>query len=681
MQNSNTKYRPDIDGLRAIAIVSVVFNHAGFSWFPGGYVGVDIFFVISGFLITSLLFNEVMATGRLHLGAFFARRVRRLMPAGLVVVAATLVLGAFFMLPGSNEQAVLARSAIAVAYFSSNFFFFKNSGGYFDTPSFGFPLLHTWSLAVEEQYYIVWPLLMILLFRLAGSSRDEGRGRKRLIWVLGGMLLISLALSIWTTPTYQKFAFYLLPTRIWEFAIGGILGLAGEAFYKRLLRLGEVLAVLGVSLIAYAIFAFDHQTPFPGWAAAIPVLGSTLLIAGMTASPKSIVRRLMATKPMVAIGLLSYSWYLWHWPLLSIYRVHHMGVQDIKANAVIVLVSLFLALLTFIGIERPIRVHRPWVFRSVRSTLFAGLGISLLMATMAGGLLLWRSHQKSTETYLMIKAGRDDLSPFREKCLVPHDKPFMGLPEDDCIHGPEPKLPKIVLWGDSHADDKMPMVMEAFQDVAVYQLTSPGCIPVIGYESRGMPGTTKICKEFNQLVLERILQLRQQGLKGVVISARWESYLWYRSISVADAGPGEQVGAAKLMEERVAMQADFDRLLTTLEDAGLRVVVLAPTPSLIFDAPQCVGFGHGQACDTPRAENEALLEGAVSALVEVVERHPNTRFVNPMDFFCDAKTCYAMKDGKFVFIDDDHVSAIASRELGRYLKPDLRWLLEGELRR
>ncbi len=680
MQNSNTKYRPDIDGLRAIAIVSVVFNHAGFSWFPGGYVGVDIFFVISGFLITSLLFNEVMATGRLHLGAFFARRVRRLMPAGLVVVAATLFLGAVFMLPGASEQASLARSAIAVAYFGSNFYFFRNSGGYFDTPSFGFPLLHTWSLAVEEQYYIVWPLLMILLFRLAGSSRDEGRGRKRLIWVLGGMLLISLALSIWTTPNYQKFAFYLLPTRIWEFAIGGILGLAGEAFYKRLHRLGEVLAVVGVSLIAYTIFAFDHQTPFPGWAAAIPVLGATLLIAGMTASPKSLVRRLMATKPMVAIGLLSYSWYLWHWPLLSIYRIRHMGVQDITANAVIVFVSLFLALLTFIWVERPIRVHRPWLFRSVRSTLFAGLGISLLMATMAGGLLVWRSHQKSTEAYRMIKAGGDDLPPFREKCVVPHDKPFKGLPEQECIHGPEPKFPKIVLWGDSHADDKMPMMMEAFPDVAVYQLTSPGCVPVVGYESRGIAGTTTVCKEFNQLVLKKILELRQQGLKGVVISARWESYLLYRSISVAESA-GEQVGAAMLMKARVAMQTDLDKLLSTLEGAGLRVVVLAPTPSLIFYAPQCVGFGHGQRCDTSRAENEALLAGAISALDEVVQRHPKTRFVQLMDFFCDVESCYAMRDGKFMFFDDDHVSATASRELGRYLKMDLRWLLEEEPRR
>ena len=253
-----------------------------------------------------------------NLGAFYARRVRRLMPAGLVVVAATLLLGAIFLPPASNEQLSLARTAIAFAYFGSNFFFFRTTGGYFDAPSFSLPLLHTWSLAVEEQYYLIWPLIMLLIFRFSGSRRTEGLMRTRSMWVLGIMLVASLALSIGTTRDHQNFAFFLLPARIWEFAIGGMVGLAGTAFYTRLRPWAEGLAVAGLALIVYSVVALDHATPFPGWVAIFPVLGSALLIAGTTADEDGFVRRILALKPMVFIGLLSYSWYLWHWPLLSL---------------------------------------------------------------------------------------------------------------------------------------------------------------------------------------------------------------------------------------------------------------------------------------------------------------------------------------------------------------------------
>ena len=228
-----------------MAIISVIAYHAGFPGFSGGFVGVDIFFVISGFLITSLLFNEAAATGSLNLGAFYARRVRRLMPAGFVVVAVTLVLGAIFLPPASNEQSSLARTAIAFAYFGSNFYFFKKTGGYFDEPSFGMPLLHTWSLAVEEQYYLIWPMIMLLVFHFSGARHAESFMRRRSLWVLGAMFVVSLLLSISTTRDHQNFAFFLLPARIWEFAIGGMVGLAGSAFYARLRGWAEVLAAAG----------------------------------------------------------------------------------------------------------------------------------------------------------------------------------------------------------------------------------------------------------------------------------------------------------------------------------------------------------------------------------------------------------------------------------------------------
>ena len=675
-QSAERKYRPDIDGLRAIAIISVIAYHAGFPGFSGGFVGVDIFFVISGFLITSLLFNEAMAAGgRVHLGAFYARRVRRLMPAGLLVVAVTLVLGALFMLPASKEQRSLARSAMAVAFFVSNFFFFKKTGGYSDDPSLGMPLLHTWSLAVEEQYYLIWPLITLLIFRLAGGQRTERFMRTRSIQVLGILLIMSLALSIGTTRDHQNFAFYLLPTRVWEFAIGGIIGLAGETFYLRVKAWAEMLALGGLALIVYSVVAFDHGTPFPGAAAMLPVFGTAFLIVGMTAAEHNSLRRILAIRPMVFVGLLSYSWYLWHWPLLSIYRAYNLGVQDIAANAVIVGLALLLAFLTYVFVENPVRVRRPGPFRQVRTTLFAGAGMCVITLSLGGVLMWFGNHQnKSSDFYKPIVSAQNDFSPYREKCMLNANLPITDLPAEACVHGPDKKHPRILLWGDSHADHLMEALIAAFPDVPVYALTMTGCPPVIGFES-SVPAQTKFCAEFNQRVLKRILDMKDDGLAGVVLSARWPSHLWHRSIAVLEPR-GEPFGEPqKLAEARSKMQASLDAMLGTLERAGLRVVVLAPTPELVYSAPTCLWLRNESYCNVPRARNEQLLGDARAALSEVVNRHKNTRLVDPADFFCDAQTCFAVRDGKILYTDNDHITATAARDLGDFLRADLGWLL------
>ena len=675
-QSAERKYRPDIDGLRAIAIISVIAYHAGFPGFSGGFVGVDIFFVISGFLITSLLFNEAMAAGgRVHLGAFYARRVRRLMPAGLLVVAVTLVLGAAFMLPASKEQRSLARSAMAVAFFVSNFFFFKKTGGYSDDPSLGMPLLHTWSLAVEEQYYLVWPLITLLVFRLTGGQRTEGFMRARLMWVLGALFLVSLALSIGTTRTHQNFAFFLLPTRVWEFAIGGIVGLAGRTFYLRMKAWAEVLAVVGLALIVYSVVAFDHGTSFPGAAAMLPVFGSALLIIGMTADEHSLVRRALAIRPMVLIGLLSYSWYLWHWPLLSIYRAYNLGVQDVAANGLIVALALVLACLTYVFVENPVRVRRPGPFRKVRPTLLAGAGMCVITLSMGGGLMWFGNHQnKSSDLYKPIVSAQNDFSPYREKCMLNANIPITELPAEECVHGPDKRHPRILLWGDSHADHLMEALIAALPDVPVYALTMTGCPPVIGFES-SVPAQTRFCAEFNQRVMKRILEMKDEGLTGVVLSARWSSHLWHRSIAVLEPRGSSFGEPQKLAEARVEMQAGLDAMLGTLERAGLRVIVMAPTPELVYSAPACLWLRNESYCNVPRAKNEQLLGDARAALSEVVGRHKNARLVDTADFFCDAQTCFVVRDGKILYTDNDHITATAARDLGSFLRMDLGWLL------
>ncbi|WP_291993417.1 acyltransferase family protein [Candidatus Accumulibacter sp. ACC003] len=673
-QKTPARYRPDIDGLRAIAIIAVVFYHAGFPGFSGGFVGVDVFFVISGFLITAQLFNEAAASGRVSLSAFYARRVRRLMPAGLLVVAVTLVLGGLFMPPVSDEQRALARSAMAVAFFASNFFFFQTTGGYFDAPSFSMPLLHTWSLAVEEQYYLLWPLLMLLVFRLSRPRSAESRMRARVLWALAAMLAGSLALSIAITSSHPNFSFYLLPARVWEFAIGGIVGLATTVFYDRLRRWAEALAMVGLALVVYGVTVFNDSTPFPGAAATLPVFGAALLIVGTTANADGYLRRLLASRPMVLIGLLSYSWYLWHWPLLSFYRIHNLGIQDLAANAVLISIALILAWLTYLCVEHPVRSRRPWLFASVRATLFAGGAICLTTLLLSAGLWGWREYQKSADAYHWVVEAQADHLRHTKACSQP-TQPVAGLPLEECAHGSDKSHPRLLLWGDSHALHMLPMLTEAFPDVTVYELTMATCMPLFGEESRTLL-TSDACLDFNKRVLQEIAELQKAGLEGVVISARWPMHFAHQSIAVADQRPGTVAPDAKTMAQiRSGIQHSLDSTLTTLEGLGLRVVVLAPTPQLLYSAPQCVALRGASHCDVPRARNEVMLTDATQALAEVVDRHANTRLIEPIDFFCDAVTCHAVLDGKILYYDDDHITSAAARGLGRYLAADLAWLL------
>ncbi|MER2516583.1 MAG: acyltransferase family protein [Candidatus Accumulibacter phosphatis] len=673
-QKTPSRYRPDIDGLRAIAIIAVVFYHAGFPGFPGGFVGVDVFFVISGFLITALLFNEAAATGRLSLSAFYARRVRRLLPAALIVVAVSLLLGAFVMPPASDEQRSLARSAMAVAFFASNFFFFTTTGGYFDAPSFTMPLLHTWSLAVEEQYYLIWPLLMLLVFRFFRGTATESTMRARVVWALGVMSLISLAVSIGMTPEQQSFSFYLLPARVWEFAIGGVVGLAGSALCARLRSWGEGFAVLGLVLIVYSVVMFNDGTPFPGSAAIFPVCGTALLIIGMTANEHGIVRRVLASRPLVFIGLLSYSWYLWHWPLLSFYRIYSLGARSLAANALAITAALVLAWLTYVWIERPARMYRRGPFRSIRATLFTGGAICLLTLSLSAGLWAWRHHQQSADAYQWIKTARADRPSFVAACSQPERPPVADLPLDECTYGPHKQQPKLLLWGDSHAHHFLPMLTAAFPDVAVYELTMPRCVPLFGPESEKLT-PFKSCNEFNQRALQEILALREIGLEGVVISARWPLHFGHRSFATID----QQRGALELDSERLAqlraqMQTSLERTLGTLESIGLRVLVIAPTPQLVYSAPQCLALRGEADCHAPRALNDELLDDTRMALAEVVARHRDVRLLQLMDFFCDAQTCYASRDGKVLYHDADHLTKAAATDLGRYLAADLAWV-------
>jgi peptidoglycan/LPS O-acetylase OafA/YrhL len=336
-------YRPDIDGLRTMAVLPVVFYHAGVTGFTGGFVGVDIFFVISGFLITTIIHRE-LAEGRFSILRFYERRARRILPALFAVTVASLVAGWFLLTPADYDQ--MGQSILSALLFVSNMWFWQNSGGYFDGGTDYLPMLHTWSLAVEEQFYIFFPLLLMALYRFA---------RRLLVPAILVLVIGSLILAAWATPHMPSASFYLLPTRIWELGMGALLALGlvrTEA--PRVLR--ETIGALGLVCVLVPVFLYDSTTEFPGLAALPPVLGAAALIWAGTVGPV-MASRLLSLRPMVWIGLISYSLYLWHWPVMAFVRnrIFTVELEPIWLMAT-VLTSVLAGWISWRFVERPFRV-------------------------------------------------------------------------------------------------------------------------------------------------------------------------------------------------------------------------------------------------------------------------------------------------------------------------------------
>src|SRR5918995_19566 len=420
-------YRPDIDGLRAIAVAIVVAFHAGVPGFGGGFVGVDVFFVISGFLITGLLVEELRETGSISLSRFYARRVRRLLPALALVLASTILLGSLLLLGVAGEQQDLAKSALAAALSVSNIWFWLRSN-YFSVMADLLPLLHTWSLSVEEQYYLVWPALLISLMLLA---RKRWSVFTRLL--LATLLLVgtvTFAWSVRTTSTDPTGAFFLMPMRAWEFAIGGALVLAAPAIARWPALVRTSLFVVGVVLIGVATAILDSEVAYPGTAVLLPTLGTAALIAGGCGTGFAPVQGWLSSRGMVAIGQLSYSWYLWHWPLLSFARISELGERSLARDGTIALVSLGLAWLTYRFVEQPIRSRQYRGFRGTRTTLLSGAAMSAAVVCCAVGLgfagQYSRAHPTDRQQRVTADAVRD-LPPATEVCMEKQHSTFAAL--------------------------------------------------------------------------------------------------------------------------------------------------------------------------------------------------------------------------------------------------------------
>jgi peptidoglycan/LPS O-acetylase OafA/YrhL len=495
LSTPSDRYRPEIDGLRAVAVTLVANFHAFPETLPGGFIGVDIFFVISGFLITGIIVRE-LDQERFSLLGFYNRRIRRIFPALIVVLGTTLVVGWLWLLPAAYAQ--LSADVVASAAFFSNIASLLQSG-YFDIESARKPLLHIWSLGIEEQFYLFWPLILMLAARLRLSILATAS-------VIG---VASFVLNVALIGSNPVATFYLPFTRAWELLAGAVLACSWNRVDQSAVA-SNLRASLGLGLIAIAATVLDTHRAFPGWWALLPVAGTVLLLSAPAAWG---CRRLLASQPLVWIGLISYPLYLWHWPLLVFFAIIKFNPPTLLERELILCLSVLLAWLTYRLVEFPIRFSRPGPLK------IAGLCSAMVLIAVAGGIVVrGRGFDFRLPPEIREMADvRTDSSKWRfHQCLLDlsHEMSFA----DACVD--RDRRPLVLVWGDSTAGALLPGLRKAQQTRAfgIAQFTSSSCVPALNTDMADAPN----CRAINDKVLSLARELRPDI---VLLHSTWGEYL------------------------------------------------------------------------------------------------------------------------------------------------------------
>ncbi len=643
------QYRPDIDGLRAVAVLPVVFYHAGLAGFSGGFVGVDVFFVISGYLISRIIHDEMLQR-RFSILFFYERRARRILPALFVVIAANFLAGWILLSPGDYDA--MAWSAASVLVFLSNVWFWQNSGGYFDGATDYLPLLHTWSLAVEEQFYILFPLMLLVLVRW---------GRSTTLVVTVTMVAASLALAGWATPRMPSASFYLLPTRLWEMGAGSVLalGLAPQSA-PRWLR--EAAGLLGLGAILYAVTIYNSATVFPGFSALLPVLGATLLIwVGLAGG--SLAGQLLSWRPLVFVGLLSYSMYLWHWPIMSFARNRLLTIELPPVwQLSTILLSLVMAWASWRFVERPFRSKRGGGIG--KSAIFAasGAGTVALGAAAAIVAVTGGAQGRFDESELQTLAG-PERDPVAQSCggARPIDQLCAFNKTASSATG------SWLFWGDSHAEAMLPAVMAiaAERGQRLEYANQSACAPLPGLNRLDQPLSHRDkCLGFKSRIEQHILG--SGTYSTVLLHARWPLYVegTHRqhgaktSVSFSKTGDKSLADTTTAGENLVLVEAALLGLVTRLKDAGANVVLIGPVPEIpwnVADRMKALAL-YGETLPPPPDRGPIMArQGRSETMLRRIARRTGALYVPVSSELCK-NTCPTHKGPEIFYRDDHHLS-------------------------
>jgi peptidoglycan/LPS O-acetylase OafA/YrhL len=635
-------YRRDIDGLRAVAIIPVVFYHAGISLFGGGYVGVDIFFVISGFLISSVISKEI-GEQRFSFVSFYDRRIRRIFPA-LFAVALFTAVGSLVLLQ-PNDLAVYGKSLLAMTLFISNIFFNRAfaGDGYFGNAVEAQPLLHTWSLAVEEQFYIFFPIALIVLVR---------RFKRRIPMILIAGICLSFAFSVWSVVHKPTAAFYLLPSRAWELLLGSFIALAPM---RRIERpwIREAMAAVGLALIVVPIFAYTKDTVFPGMSAAAPCLGTALLICAGS-SGKTIVGKVLSFSPFVGVGLISYSVYLWHWPIIVFTKYFLVSDLTPKAVTASVAASLLAGFLSYKFIERPFRGKTS---RVSRRTLFAS-AVAISFVSMSIGAALYASHgapqRFSAPVRALVTANGLAKADYEEKCSNFRANVRTPTQIDYCVIGYRPS--NVFFMGDSHVQQLIPVIEKMTSDGSLSGrgaiiAVSTGCPPAINISVVG--GNKYHCNTFARAAL---IRAEQSDIDTVYIGFS----TWWMSVQNKLCFAGAEKSCGRTLSHKEAPEAvmrDLAKEVSDLRAAGKRVILAYPFPIYDRSIPDLqvhnlVFSGFGSALKPKDISGVAL-----SAKIGKLASETGSLVFDPRPVLCPGEVCTYQTGEVSWYKDDSHLTA------------------------
>ncbi|AVT35528.1 acyltransferase [Plantactinospora sp. BB1] len=685
----NGGFRRDIEGLRAVAVLLVVLYHARVPLLGGGYVGVDVFYVISGFVVTTVLLREFATSGSISLPAFYARRARRLLPAAVLTLLVTLV-ASWLWLPLQTQW--IAKQAAASATYSLNFLLAMNNVDYLDAMRRESPLEHFWSLAVEEQFYLVWPLLLIALFawRL-GRRGNRGRGTGRpdnglpLLIGVGTVAVLSFAFGAWLTIHSPGYAYFVTPARAWELAVGALVALTAGTLAGIPGRVAAVMTWAGLAAVAAAALLFDASTQFPGYAALLPVTGVALVIAGGCSAPAGGAAGLLSTGVLQWIGRLSYSWYLWHWPFLILGPAIIGGAGSLGQNLGLAAAALAAAAITYALVENPIR-RLPRLESKPRRTLGLAVASSGLVLAVALPMLLLRptvvgpgapvdtaatlSSASSAEEELvrLVAASAEatavpaNLSPalpdvtadtptvFRDGCVVL--KITDTAPARPCVYGDPAARQTVVLFGDSHAGSWFPALDEIAQARGwrlVVMVKGFCSAASVRFRLDSIDRPFDECVEWRRNMLEWIADLRP----ALVVT------------SSTDFTFGEPVDSFIDRD-----QVWTDGWIRTLEELGSHageVVLINDTPWLPATVLDCLArhLTDARRCHAP--VRDAQLEPRRRAMIAAAATQRGVTVIDPTPWFCTASVCPALIGNVVTLRDGNHMPAAYSRLLWRVL--------------
>jgi peptidoglycan/LPS O-acetylase OafA/YrhL len=645
-------YRRDIDGLRTVAVMPVALGHAGLSLFEGGFVGVDVFFVISGFLITTIIVREIEA-GRFSLIKFYEHRARRILPALFLVLMLCFVV-AWFLLPPQTMRG-LGTSAIATLFFASNILFWRNASDYFAPDVLTEPLLHTWSLAVEEQFYLFFPLLLMVL---------AGWARPRIALLIAGLVAVSFVYAVWAVQAHPVAAFYLIPARLWELGLGALLAL-GVLPPLRSRAMAEGVAGLGLIAILAAVFTLHEASPFPGLNALAPCLGAAAIIwAGQ--SQVTLTARFLSLAPMVWIGLISYSLYLFHWPVIVWARmITGMPHLPLDVAWLCIGLSVLLAWTSWRIVERPFRDRDTMSRRAIFA--FSGAG-GVVLACFAAAVAVTNG--------LPQRLPADVATAYEEAIRRGHDVRAcrVGVPGTPaCTYG-APRtgaIPDVIVWGDSHARVMQPG-LHAWangQGLSVESYAMGACLPLAGVR-RLDESWAPDCVAHVQGVLEGIAAYERVPL--VILTGRW-------ALSAegtrADGETGNPVRLLSLPDAPAALRgADnaalfdygLDRTLANIVPHADRVVLMGGVPEIGFHVPNTLVQStllFQPMPDPPALQAYAERHARANPILARLADSHGAVFADLGPVFCTPACAIRDDTGALLYSDDNHLSEHGARRM------------------